>query len=545
MTPLKAHRFARYLRFFGILDEYSDVIDGLMNGFSLHCSLTISESLILPHHRSAIDHPEVIEKLITKELTAGRYVGPFDRASLESIIGPFRSHPLGVIEKSKPGEFRVIEDLSAPRDQPLLSVNATSIHDDIEVSWGTFVDALRLVITAKPGAQGATFDWKDAYRAIPIAPDDYNKGIVEWLGQFLVDLASKFGHTRSLTNFSRPCEAFIAIASRMSLGEFLKWVDDLFNRREPICDSPPYIYAYDMSDICNLATELGIPFSLSKVTQFSDTTRYLGFDFHWSGKRVSIPSEKCAKAQAKVVTLLASGSASIKELDSICGTLSHLSNVVLLGRSNLRGLWGQRASMATTGANDFAKWPIRSAAKKNLEWWSSSLGNAPIFLDLCPQISPDPSITVYTDASSSWGIGVVINEVHDRFRLTDGWQRDGKPDSEPARDIGWAEFAAVELAVHALVKSFGYAHRFFRILCDNQGVVGAWNSRSSRNVDQNEVLGRTMSLLLSHRCFMVLEYVPSSCNLADGPSRGLPLPSHPRTTFQGFPSNLRGLMFRA
>ena len=516
-----------------------------MNGFPFNCSLVISETRIFPHLRSALEHPEVIDSLIEKEVTAGRYVGPFDRLTLESIIGPFRSHPLGVVPKSKPGEFRVIEDLSAPHEGAIPSVNATSIHDDIDVAWGTFVDAVRLVVTAKAGAQGATFDWKDAYRAIPVSSNDYNKGVVAWREQFLVDLASKFGHTRSLTNFSRPCEAFIAIAQRMSLGEFLKWVDDLFNRREPLFDFPPYTYAYDMSDICALATYLGIPFSPSKVTEFSNVTRYLGFDFHWEEKMVSIPTEKITKALGKVIPLRTAGEASIKELDIICGTLSHLSNVVVLGRANLRGLWNQRAAMAAAAANAFSKWVLRPAALQNLDWWLSTLHNPPLILELCPQIEPDTSFTIYSDASESWGAGIVINGMYDRFRLAPNWRRAGKADDEPSRDNNWAEFVAVEIAVHALINSYGLERRFFRILCDNQGVIGAWNSRSSRNSDQNEVLARTMSRLLSHHCFLSLEYVSSSCNLADRPSRGLDLPSHERTTFRRFPTALRNLLIRA
>jgi hypothetical protein len=42
---------------------------------------------------STSEFPEVIDKKIEKELAAGRYKGPFTKSELESLIGPFITHP--------------------------------------------------------------------------------------------------------------------------------------------------------------------------------------------------------------------------------------------------------------------------------------------------------------------------------------------------------------------------------------------------------------------------------------------------------------------
>jgi hypothetical protein len=55
--------------------------------------------------------------MITKELAAGHLCGPFSQPELEALVGPFLTHPLGVIPKGK-GKWHLIEDLSFPHTSP-------------------------------------------------------------------------------------------------------------------------------------------------------------------------------------------------------------------------------------------------------------------------------------------------------------------------------------------------------------------------------------------------------------------------------------------
>jgi hypothetical protein len=117
VTPLKVDRWHSTLADLGLLDEFLDIIDGLENGFPLHSSLSIDTTRIYDNHKSALQHPEIIEGMIDTELTAGRFIGPFDKEELECLIGPFVTHPLGLAPKSD-GTWRLVEDLSFPRSGP-------------------------------------------------------------------------------------------------------------------------------------------------------------------------------------------------------------------------------------------------------------------------------------------------------------------------------------------------------------------------------------------------------------------------------------------
>jgi hypothetical protein len=71
--------------------------------------------------------------------------------------------------------------------------------------------------------------------------------------------------------------------------------------------------------------------------------------------------------------------------------------------------------------------------------------------------------------------------------LKAGWEND-------ERNIGWAEFIAVELAVLALIAS-GARSVTFVIHPDNKGIVGAFDASFSRSREQNMVLRRLLCLL--------------------------------------------------
>jgi hypothetical protein len=185
---------------------------------------------------------------------------------------------------------------------------------------------------------------------------------------------------------------------------------------------------------------------------------------------------------------------------------------------------------------------LSSHARQDLLWWSSALKQPFLGVKLCQHPIPDDSLHIFVDASSSWGIGIIINNQFDCFRLSDNWNT-----ADSGRDIGWAEFVALELATRALIHHLKLSNRHILIHSDNQGVIGAWNSRSSRSLSQNEVLSRILHCCVASELYISLEYVSTLANPADSPSRGLVPSNCSRVYFGlgGFPTPLRGLLHRS
>jgi hypothetical protein len=548
VTPLRVDRLRSALEDAGVLGEFLDVIDGLSNGFPMNSTLTVSSTRISPNYGSALEHRDVIDAMITKELAAGRLRGPFTQAELESLVGPFITHPLGVVPKPN-GKWRLVEDMSFPRDDSFPSLNSTIDISDVPVDWGGFKEMAELVIGAPPGAQCATVDWENAFRLCPVATSDLHFGAYSWpsmehnkeIVEFYADLCWKFGNTRSTGVFGRVNKAFVVICRHKKWGIIIYWVDDLNYLRIPINFSPPWRYSFCLDDILELASYLGIPLPREKVREFSSLSRYFGLLWDLDAKSVSLPEEKRLSILEKLTRASSRPSIKLKDLHSLAGSLSHASTVVVEGRVNLRGIWSMLTAMSESGRSEFGSWKWSSAASKNVAWWSSFLSTPDITMRLCTEVVATNFFGIYTDASTSWGIGIIIAHEFDMFKLHENWRNW----EDSPKDIGWLEFIAVELAVFFLLSSRRLRDRHFLVHVDNQGVVGAWNSRSSRNPAQNEVLGRILRMLLRAQCFLSMVYVPSGENPADLPSRGIAPPDLHRANWHGFPPRLRNVLNRA
>lgn len=126
---------------------------------------------------------------------------------------------------------------------------------------------------------------------------------------------------------------------------------------------------------------------------------------------------------------------------------------------------------------------------------------------------PDPSCDrIYVDASTGWGIGLLVNDRWLAWQLRPGWHSEG-------RDIGWAEMVAVELAVRALAAS-GHHGKHVVIHSDNQGVVGSIRAGRSRGCQQNAILRHIVGLMQEHNLWVSTKWISTHVNPADAISRG-------------------------
>ena len=99
--------------------------------------------------------------------------------------------PIGAIpKKHKPGKWRLIMDLSSPA--------GSSVNDDISSEWSSIcyvsIDfLLSLVVEAGKGSTLVKADIKEAYRMLPIHPEDQGLLGIQWEGKFYTDKALPFG----------------------------------------------------------------------------------------------------------------------------------------------------------------------------------------------------------------------------------------------------------------------------------------------------------------------------------------------------------------
>jgi hypothetical protein len=484
-------------------------------GFDMGIKTPPTHTYTPPNHNSATFYPSHVLSHIRNEISLRRYSGPFSKSRLEFLIGPFRTSPLGTVPKSEIStERRIVQDLSFPRNDPTRpSVNDQINIDEFRCDWGTFNDIRNIVIDAPINAEAATLDVDAAFRCCPILPSQQQNFVIHWNDSFYIDHNAPFGATSSGGVFGRVADAMSAILTSMGLGPSKNWVDDFVFFRFPLLrDSFPPTFSYSLSDIYNVAFRLGWPWKVSKTRPFAPEFKYLGFLWNLSSKSVQIPEDKKLRYLSKLETWIPGQKFSKKEVESILGTLVHCSLAVPTGRSRLPSI-SRFASSFSHFSSPFVRRSPNPSVLSDIDWWRSQL-SARFCGSILSKPPPISSTEFWVDASSSWGIGIVLDNEWDAWELKNGWDTHG-------RNIGWAEIVAIELGLLFAVHR-GYSNTHFLIKSDNQGVIHAIEGGKSRSPEQNAVLQRITLLLAQHNLWFSSLYVPSADNLADPPSRGLP-----------------------
>ena len=203
-----------------LFNKFSDVPYSIRYGFDMGINDLPSHTFTPPNHKSALSFPGHVLSHISTELSRRCYSDPFSRSRLESLIGPFRTSPLGTVLKSElSDERRIVQDLSFPRNDPLHhSVNDYINVDDFRCDWGTFNDIKKIVLDAPTGTEAATLDVDSAFRCCPIIPSQQPNFVIHWNDLFYMDHNAPFGATSSGGVFGRVADAMTAILSSRGLG---------------------------------------------------------------------------------------------------------------------------------------------------------------------------------------------------------------------------------------------------------------------------------------------------------------------------------------
>ncbi|QRV82386.1 hypothetical protein RhiJN_10401 [Ceratobasidium sp. AG-Ba] len=177
----------------------------------------------------------------------------------------------------------------------------------------------------------------------------------------------------------------------------------------------------------------------------------------------------------------------------------------------LAGLMALTAAFGHSYQDRFQERVPTQRAIEEDRWWLEALTTSPASQVLRASF-PVHDHPTYMDASTSFGIGIVVEGYVAAWKLADDWRK-------PGIDIGWAEMVAVELALQALI-SRGIRKHTVVLRSDNNGVVFAVQAGRSRNWHQNKVLMRILAAASEHELDLAISYIKSAENPADDPSRG-------------------------
>jgi len=162
--------------------------------------------------------------------------------------------------------------------------------------------------------------------------------------------------------------------------------------------------------------------------------------------------------------------------------------------------------------NDFKSLYVSSQSMvSDLRWWLDTL-SSPSFVRQFRPCGALQDLGLYVDASTSWGIGIVVGDEWASFQLSPLWKVHG-------RDICWLETIAIELLVYFL-EGKGLHDAHLLIHSDNQGTIGALGKGRSPNTHINLSARRIHLVLMDLSITPNFTYIESGANPADPISRG-------------------------
>lgn len=468
----------------GLAKKYPNLVTSLARGFNAGIPKILHT--FVPFNRiSQPLHEQALQKHLKKEFTCNRYLGPFSQAEVEDLLGPFQSSPLSFIPKSNSDDFRGITDFSHPRSlvDPLLpeplvaSINSRICVEDFQCTWGTFNTFELLVVHLPPGCQASCRDISDAYRTIPLAPDQWPGTVVRISDndQFAINTANAFGLVSGGGVFGHLADALVDILRAHGIGPITKWVDDFCLIRLPRSALTSYnlyrqqchksidraggtqrerarifypgrtlpdgsheefdddmvsplrdlqrnqssqmldtpVFAYDDAHIDAITNPLGVHWVAAKHLPWTFKPVYLGFEWDLQARTVALPGAKKAKYLQALREWQAQDQHTLEEVEALHGKLVHVSLVVYPGPARLTAL---ESMLARTVHSLHGTRPAPKYAPAQLEWWIQRLSR-PFVGRAFHSYSPHADFAAYSDASSSVGIGLVIGDTWCAYRL--------------------------------------------------------------------------------------------------------------------------------
>ena len=281
-TPVKINNLLLFLSGYdNSIVQY--LATGFTMGFPLYCEgphFSCHSNNLL----SAIQNPTAVDAKLSKELDAQRLVGPFSSPPFPV----FRVSPLGLVPRKVEGEFRLLHHLSFPKGS---SLSDGISPDHTSVSYATVEDAIWRIRTVGSSCFLAKTDIKNAFRIIPIRPQDYNLLGMCWRGLYYYDRCMPMGCSSSCKTVETFSTAIKWIAqNKLHITHILHLLDDflIISPKEDLCQKQLDLFLM-------LCSYLGIPMSPEKTVGQSQIISFAGIELDSILMEARLPQEKLDK----------------------------------------------------------------------------------------------------------------------------------------------------------------------------------------------------------------------------------------------------------
>lgn len=446
---------------------------------------------------SATEHPRVVTEYIANELSSQHLLEARPEAGLSHP--DIHVSPLGVIpKKGRVNSWRMIMDLSAP---PGHSVNDGIAKELCSLHYSSVDEAAAKLMELGSGALLAKMDIRQAYRNVPVAPDDKALLGIQWDGHTYIDQVLPFGLRSAPMIFSALADALLWIMKKKGVSWAIHYIDDFLTIGAPSseeCLQNTLI----MQSVCDTA---GLPLELSKSVGPTTQLVFLGIVVDSMEGELRLPQEKLSQLQDTLVQWRGRKACRKRELLSLIGSLSHACKVVRAGRTFLRRLID--LSTKADRLDHFIR--LNAEARADIEWWYQFIGPWNGTSMVTALAMQPPAATMYSDASGSWGCGAVYGE--NWFQIK--WDTRAEGYHISIKEL-------IPIVVAAAIWGRPFRGKTLLVRSDNAAAVAAINNQSSPIKEMAHLLRCLAFIAARYQIRITASHVPGEYNvLADALSR--------------------------
>lgn len=453
MSPINAAALAQLLQGYDT-DKVEFLVDGFTNGFRFHFEGDIS-GRSCNNLKSASEMPDIIDKKLHAELKASRVAGPFPHQPFKN----FHASPLGVVPKKEPGKFRLIHHLSHPTG---FSINDGIAEIYSSVHYSTIKDAIPFLKLLKNPYMAKT-DIESAFRIIPVHPSQWHLLGFKWKGEFFFDKCLPMGLAESCRIFEEFSTALEwAAYTKLNATAVVHVLDDFLFIEEGRTQCQAMLDKFQ-----NMCSIIGVPLAADKTFGPDQIMPFLGITLDVKKMEARLPVDKLKHCQELCKQYKSRQKVTLRDLQSLIGTLQFATSVVLPGRAFLRRL----IDLTINVQKPNFKIRLSAATRADLTTWESFLdefNGCSFFLE--EQWLTSHTLKLYTDSSSTIGFGAV-------FRNSWFYGTWAKPALQH-------HITALEL-YPILAALFTWGHQFSNhclwLYTDNMSLVSILNKQSSRD----------------------------------------------------------------
>ena len=214
---------------------------------------------------SASEHPEIVGSYLEVERSVGRVIKM--KGTGELAGKRIHCNPFGVIpKKNKPGNWILIVDLSSPEGS---SVNDGITKELVTLTYVSVDTVVGRVLELGKGSLLAKMDIRQAYRNIPVHPEDRILLGMAWEGSVYVDAALPFELRSAPLIFSAVADALQWIVKKGGVTWAEHYIDDFIMVGRPGAAE----CADNMAIMLQMCERVGLPVAHEtvKVQQELDT----------------------------------------------------------------------------------------------------------------------------------------------------------------------------------------------------------------------------------------------------------------------------------